>query len=652
MRRVSNYPIIPSAPLQKMELIDYSKGINTFEANDILPENMFRLANDARISTLGRYMTRKGLDAYSTPAGETLNATQTSTTGAADSNFGLNIWLAQKFTATAAGRLTKVDLNLKTTNGSGTIIIEIRADNAGSPALTSLASSSIAAVNVLTTYSYLSAKFIEAPQMANGSSYWIVAYMQDDSLNSFNWSSTTNASNAQTSTTSGTNWSALGYDLNFKTYISTDGGVLGLYRAYKSDGTKKSLLAQATSLYTVNDITGALTAIKTGLSSIATDYRFATANDTVYYVNGIDAPRKWNFTTEAANPGTTTVSSNIILHKDQMFYVDKTNPTRMYFSDKTAYETFTSTNFFYVPTPQSADAITGLAILNDNLIIWTKRTKWVLFGSDLTNFVLRKSTGLKGCLSQDQIQATRNHAYFVSDVGVFRFNGAMDELISEAITDEFNSIADKTKITTALANNRFYMFYTPSGGGVNSKCLVYNINYGSWESIDLNTYVGKCVYWDGPGDSNELVQGSNLVGAAYYAEKTSNNYSNLGKALNFELRTKYEFFGNPASKKRIKRWYPRFAAQTNAFNVTCSYDKDFNGTATDTLVATQSGGTTWGSSALWGGGKVWGSSTLVTPRLSVSGRAKYLQFRVSRKGVNNPVEFYGHTLLYFVQRPR
>ena len=651
MRRSSSYPTIPSAPLQKMELLDYSKGLNTFEANDILPENVWRVANDARISTLGRYTTRKGLDFYSVPAGETADISQASTTGASDSVMAYNTMLAQKFTASSAGRLTKVELNINNTaSGTGPMIIEIRSDAGGSPS-TILGTTSITDSSITSSYAYLGARFIEAPQVASGTPYWVVAYLQDDCINSYNWSSTTNATNAKSSINGGTSWGALGYDLNYKTYVSTDSAVLGAYRAYKSDGTKKTLMAHGTSLYSINDATGALTSIKSGLT-VSGDYKFLTANDVIYYCNGVDGPRKWNFTTESANAGTTTVASNLILHKDQVFYVDKVNPTKIFFTDKTAYETFTSTNFFYVPTPQSADPISALAIVNDNLVIWTKKTKWVLFGSDLSNFVLRKSTGLKGTYTQDQVQTTRNHAYFISDVGVFRFNGATDELISEPITNEFKSIANKATITTALTDNRFYMFYTPSGGGYNSKCLVYNINYNTWESIDLNTYIGKSILWEGASDSLEFIQGSNLVGALYYANKDSNTYNNLGKPMEFELRTKYEFFGNPASKKRVKRWYPRFAAQTNSFNVKCSYDKDFNGTATDVPISTASLGSKWGGGDTWGGGKLWGSSVLVSPRLSISGRAKYIQLRIARKGVNNPVEFYGHSILYFVQRPR
>jgi len=649
MRQASLPRVIP-APLQKMELLDYSKGVNSFDANDVIQENYLRVSTDARISTLGRYKTRQGCDFYSVPAGETIDVQRTSVTGASTSAITKTTWFAAKYTAGATGRLTRVDLNILNDNsGTAPIVVAIYSDTAGAPG-TLLATSSVPASTPTGSAAYISVRFMEAPQITSASVYWVVCYNQDDGSGDYKWTTSTTASTALTSTSSGVSWAATAFELNFRTYISTNSATLGLYRAYKSDGTKKSLLAHGTTLYSVSDVDGSLTSLKAGLTANGL-YRFHMANDVVYYTNGVDAPRKWNFTTEASNTGTTTISSNLILHKDQMFYLDVTSPNRIYFSDKTAFETFTSTNFLYVPSPKNPDTISGWTVLNDNLYILTKKTKWALYGSDLTNFVLRKATGLKGSYSQEQMQSTRNHLYFVSDDGIYRFNGATDELISRDITDEFNAIANKSTITTALANNRFYVFYTPSGGAQNSKCLVYNINYASWESIDLNTYISLSNVWQGVGDTGQFLQASNLVGAAYYAEASTNTYNNLGKSLTYDIRTKYEFFGNPASKKRIKRWYPRFAAQSGAYNVSCQYDKDFANSPSTTLESMASSGSIWGSGYLWGS-FTWGASTLVAPRISIPGRAKYVQFRLYRQGVNNPVEFYGHTLLYMTQRPR
>lgn len=648
MRR--SLPKVVPDPLMKLELLDYSKGINSFDANDVVRNDTLRLANDARISTHGRYKTRQGCDFYSVPAGETVDVQRTSTTGASTSAITRTAWFAAKYTAGATGRLTKVDLNVYNDNsGTAPIIVEIYSDSSGEPG-TLLATSSIPAATPTGSAGYISVRFIEAPQITSASVYWIVCYNQDDGSGDYKWTNTTNATTSLSSSDSGVTWDATSYELNFKTYISTNSPTLGLYRAYKSDGTKSSIIAHGTSVYTINDGTGALTAIKTGLSASG-DYYFQTANDIVYYVNGVDAPRKWNFSTEASNSGTTTVSSNIILHKDQMFYLDATNPTRIFWSDKADFETFTSTNFLYVPSPKSADPVSAWVVLNDTLFIFTQETKWGLYGSDLSSFVLRRSSGLKGTFSQDSVKADRNYAYFCSDDGVYQFNGSTDRIISRQITDTYEAIANKENITTALTKNRFYIFYTEGGGSANSKCLVYNINYDSWESIDQNAYINKTSVWNEAQDDSEFVQASSLVGAAYYAEDSSNTYNTLGTPLEFELRTKYEFFESPSSKKRLKRWYPRFAAQAGSYNVSCQYDKDFANSPSTSLQSMASTGAIWGNGELWGS-FTWGASALVAPRISVPGRAKYIQFRLKRTGVNTPVEFYGHTLIYLVQRPR
>lgn len=644
-------PGVSAAPLNKLELFDYSKGINSYTHNDIVPKDQLVYATDSRISTLGRMKTRQGLDYYSDAVGETADTAVTSTTGAADQSVTTTAWKAAKYTATGSGRLTKLELNLKNDNaGTAPVMVEIYSDSSGEPG-TLLAQSSILQADIAASYGYLPCRFIEAPSVTAASVYWIVVYIQDDGTNDYKWSSTTSATTALSSSDSGVTWASTSYALNFKTYISTSGGTKGLYRAYKSDGTKKTLIANGTALYEINDATGALTSVKTGLNASATDYYFEVAEDIVYYVNGVDAPRKWNFTTDSANPGTTTVSKNIILHKDQVFYLDATNPTRIFFSDKTAFETFTSTNFLYVPSPKSPDIVTGWAVLNDNLYIFTDGTKWALYGSDLSSFTLRRSSGLKGTPSQNTIATTRNYIFFLSDDGVYQFDGSTDRLISAQITDKIRSIVNHDDALLTVWKNKLYLFYTPSGSSANSKCLVYNLDYESWESEDTGTHINKAIVWT--GDDHEFIQASSLVGQAFYAESDSNAYNNLGKKVEWEIRTRYEHFDNPAANKRIKRWYPRFATSDGNWTVFCQYDKDFaNSPTTQAYLYLRGDGTIWGGGETWGGGSVWGTSAYVTDRLNVPSTATYVQRRYKRHGVNMPTEFQGETIYYQIRRPK
>jgi hypothetical protein len=50
--------------------------------------------------------------------------------------------------------------------------------------------------------------------------------------------------------------------------------------------------------------------------------------------------------------------------------------------------------------------------------------------------------------------------------------------------------ANKRNTVLELHNNRLYVFYTPNGESSNSRCMVYHILYGIWESDDTRAYVG------------------------------------------------------------------------------------------------------------------------------------------------------------------
>jgi hypothetical protein len=243
------------------------------------------------------------------------------------------------------------------------------------------------------------------------------------------------------SSDSGVTWSSTSYALNLTVYLTPDGGVLGHIRATKSDRTTKTLMAYkeaagTTAVASVSDVDGSLTAIKTGLSSNATRYKFVAVDDRVFYVNGYDAPRKWDYTSEAAMSGSPAVASDIALHVNALFFVSASDPCRVFFSDAGAFETFTSTNFIYVPSPKSPDWIVKMVPFNNqNIVFLTKKTKWVLSGSDLSVMRLNRAIGTKGCIAADSFQQTLSHIFFASDDGAYRWNGSTDELLTKDVTN-------------------------------------------------------------------------------------------------------------------------------------------------------------------------------------------------------------------------
>ena len=646
-----------SSPSRTYEINDYSRGMNDFISNDKFPlkngeSNLWRLAQDARITTLGEYETRKGFDFHSNPAGEAIDVQQTSTTGAADQNVSQTVRVAKKITFTQTGRCTRLDVNLKNSASAlGTVIIELWTNSSGAPG-SLLARTSIAASDIAGSYAYEIGRIPNAPAVT-ATDYWCVVYVQATGSGSYKLSSTTNAATGLTSSDSGATWAASSVDYNVKAYLSTDSIIKGLHRAYKSDGTTKTLFAHGTVLYSVDDVTGALTTIKSGLNASATHYRFITINDIVYYVNGYDGLRKWNFTTEAQV--TPTNYTHITEHKGLLFLADGADPNKLIYSNFADYETFTSTDFLYVPSPKTGDPITALQSLNGYLFVYTRNNKYLLYGSDNATFSLDEAPDQKGSFTQETTAADKNFMYYLSDDGVYRSNGTAAELLSENIYQSIVEMDNKDSACLVVNKGRLYLWYRSSGSSVNDSCFVWNLNYTTQsdtvESSDQNAYVARAV--TAFRDDDDLLVGSSVVGQVHWQELESNDYTNLGGDINFELKTHYMMFDSPAVLKELRHWVPRFGAQSGNYAISCEYAYDLRDNwQTYSSPNVQGSGSIWGDSDTVWGAFTWGTTAETQSHLYVPGEYRRIALRYKHYATRQPQKFLGHTIVQQTRRIR
>lgn len=597
---------------------------------------------------------RNGYTKFSIPVGETVDTVQTSVTGAADKAVGTANWFAMPFTASSATRLSKVELNVKNNNsGTGPLIVSIYTSVAGAPGVL-LATSSIPASIFTSSYVYNEARFINAPLLATSTTYWIVAYIQSDGTNDYKWSSTTTVSTALSSANSGGTWSATAYGLNFKIYLSTDGYVKGLHRYYNTTQAASQLFAFGTVLYSVNDSTGAVTSVKTGLSANATYYDFMTVNNIEYYANGADAPRGWNGTTDAVVGGSPPISDNVELHANRAFYKSVSDPNKLVFSDAGVYETFGATSFIYVPSPNTSDPLLKIVSYQNNLVCFTRNRKYILYGTDLASFVLRESPAKKGASSATAVCSDGNFVYFLNDDGVYQFNGGTDRLLSKKVEPILANMASKTDCKMWVFDNKVYLYFRTSGAASKNDVLIYDIIYNTWLH-DTNVNIEDASNWTSQTDTKKLIAGSSLMGQVMYGETGT---SDLGKGIAFEYRTKYFSFGHPAAQHRIKRLYPHFRGQSGVYTVNVQTDADEQNSPTSNIISLSSNtytygqsGLKWGTVANGGSGATYGLGVLSLPRLSVGGANRKHQIRVLQSGVNNPVDFLGLSMYIKQQKP-
>jgi hypothetical protein len=644
---------IPAVTTAKTQTKDYEfvGGLNTNDSNDDMNPNQWRYITDAREIQVGKWQTRLGTDLFSIPIGEAVNAQQTSTSGASNQALSTTTWFAKKITATASGPLTAIEANLRNiAGGTGTIVLALYANNAGAPG-EELMRTTIAASGLTSSYQYLKGRSITCPDITNGMVYWVVGFVQAGGTNSYQISSTTNATTALVSTNSGQSWSAASVDFNVKLSTATTGGVKGCIRIKRPNGTSYTFFAHGSTLYSVNETTGVTTAVDTGLDSSATYVRFAFVNDTLYYVQGTTKPRKYDFATASSVTAAPENTAAIMEHKGLLFYLSAADPSKSFYTNFGLYETFTSTDFFYVPSPKTSDPAKAYAKLNGSLYIITRNNKHVLYGAENATFRLDNAVGQKGTFSQESVCFDEDFVYLASDDGIYRFNGAEEVNIAKDVLDWWTGLQIKSTAVLELHNNRLYVYYTPNGEAQNSRCKVYNTLYGIWESEDTNTYVGHTCARD--DNDNYFVQGSNRAGMLMLGDLPTNDYNNMGEPFTYELRTNYNHYQAPAQFKRASHYRPHFDTVSGNWSVQVGYATDYSDSPTYADISLAGTGPRFDEGYMFDSGVVFGGSQQVNPMddsVAIPGQWRRLQNRYKHYAAREPVSFDGHVLAIETQR--
>lgn len=570
-----------------------------------------------------------------------------------EADFNYTQRLAQKFTAGANGRLTKLITSIKNDlSGTGTVMCEVYSNNSGVPG-TKLATSSVPASAVTSSFGTETFYFNEAPSLTSGTDYWFVLYTQPSTTGFYTALTNTVETGALLSVDIGNSWTSQNYTIDFEQYYATSQPVKGLFRAYKTDGTKVTLFVAGTVLYSVNNSTGALTSVKTGLNASATDYRFVMVNDIVYYVNGYDGYRKWDFSSESQVSATNY--STLAEHKGLMFLVETSDPNKVVFSNFAAYETFTSTDFIYVPAPKTGDPTTALVSLNGYLFVYTLNNKYILAGDDRDSFSLGEAPDQRGTFNQESVTKDKNFMYYLSNDGVYRSNGSEAQLLSENVYQEIFDINDKPECTLQVNGGRLYMWYQKSGSSVNDECLVWNLNYSSRsdtvESRDTLSFVSRA--YAAFDDNNALLVGSSLVGQVFWQELPTNDYTNAGGLIEFELSTPYMPFASPAVLKEIRYWNPRFEAKSDSYVIKCEYAYDLRENWTlYTEKNVQGEGFTYGNGSTFGSTATYGTTSELQAYLTVPGEYRRIAVRYKHYATRQPHTFLGHTMVVQTRRIR
>jgi hypothetical protein len=641
---------IPSISTRKAttKSLSFKDGVNTYLDNDDLKPTALRGAIDARFTKIGRYKTRRGLDRYSLPIGEFVNVQNAATTGASVATVSGTQAVAQLLSVGTAGRLSRVDVNIRSTSTSkGTVLVELWT-NVGSTPTALVARSSIRSADITSSFAYKPVYFVTAP-LLSVTSYYVVIRTQSQTAGAYEVSTTTAATTGKTSIDAGLTWSAASYSFNAKLYTADDSYIKGLIRTYRPNGQKVTVFAAGTTVYSVDDATGVTTAIKTGLSGSASTYRFKMIQDAIYWVNSQEKPYKWDFTTVTQITACPFIPDEIEEHVGLLIVSDSTDRSKFAWSNFGEYDKWTSTDFSYAPAPKSADGITAFAKLNGILYPFTRRNKFQLMGQDNATFQLTEAPSQRGTFTQESLVYDANYIFHADDEGIWKFNGSEERNLAEAFLEDYLAIPDKTTMQLDIFKNRLYVFFAPAGSADITQCYVYNLLLDKLESLDKNTIVGRTFGRDTQDDL--FIQGSNRVAALYYAERTTNDYHNLGDQLQYEILTGASHFDAPASLKRVPKWRPVFASTSGDYSVSCGYAKDSEATFTTFDLPLGGSGPRFNTGVLFNSGVRFGGAGSIEPSyLFISGSFKRVQRRYQHVAAREPVEFDSEVLTVETQR--
>jgi len=290
------------------------------------------------------------------------------------------------------------------------------------------------------------------------------------------------------------------------------GSVHGLYSYYDDNTTFRKLIAAAgTVVYAWNDTTKAFDTLKTGIDATAT-LLFETCANYMVGMNGVDAPFKWNgtdVTTLANAPATGMIPT---LYENYLFCVTKADQSQLWWADLFTPEVWPAINYWDVKKGDG-DNITCMKQFYSDLVIFKNRSIHIFKGSSLYDFRLDEMDSSIGCVGPQAAVVDGTRMYFISQEGLYTFNGLTAKSIhSERIPKLWDGI-NKEYLYKSVATvwDGLVWFSLPYGTSTtNNLVIVYDPSKGTfWPMLNINA---SCFQTFDDGTELKLYSGDAVAG--------------------------------------------------------------------------------------------------------------------------------------------
>jgi len=461
---------------------------------------------------------------------------------------------------------------------------------------------------------------------------------------------------ADTGHTLGESWSF--------TASMTANPILGLHTLITDAGATKELRMQTTTLQYNNS--GTWTNIDTGFTT-GLDTWFTQAGNKVYILNGTESVHSYDGTT-VTDLGNTTYPNGkyATFWKNYLFICGggvlngTTYKNRVWFSDLGDPDTFTTaTNYFDVGKSDGQD-ITGIASLGEFLVIFKRKSIYIMSGSNPDAWKLSESVnnlsqianGI-GCVSAKSIVQVGNDLWFMSDDGIrsIRRNEEGSIPLMGLVSGNVNGTIDDinwtyaSKIAGIYFDNKVYMAIPTGTSTTNDTVLVANIRvqldkpfnphpwfiYTGWAPYCWSVYLG--------GSTPELHYGDSTTTNVIQAE-TTNSDATSSTGIDFDVKGMMIDLQVPEMKKTV-RFMKYGVSGSGDYNLSFYTSLDGNTWTFREDINLQQGDT-W-DSGIWGT-DLWSYVGEIKAKTALKIGSPQVMIRFRNIGNNQPVTLYPYTL--------
>lgn len=225
-------------------------------------------------------------------------------------------------------------------------------------------------------------------------------------------------------------------------------------------------------------------------SSSVSVVRFTEFNNVLITTDGYNKPRQiLNYSPYTVSEITASVAGarfSIVFNNYLFFGGFSDDPTKVIFSAVGDHTTYPATNYFYIGAAGDADPVTGFALCYNNLIIFRKKSIYVLTGTSSTDFTLSPLTYSLGMPADMACCSVQDECWFINDIGPYKITSSMgliymgekikSNFIGKAIMTDGTGIIAISQIVYSQKTNCVYLAYPTSASDTTAKIYLFNLN--------------------------------------------------------------------------------------------------------------------------------------------------------------------------------